>query len=637
MSVVNQIKAGGTTYNLASTAYATCDTAAATQAKVATLAGFTLITGVTVHVKFTNSNTASAPTLNVNSTGAKNIVKYGTTGAGTSATASWYAGAVVSFTYDGTSWIINNYKEDTNTTYSSLKNPNALTLQLNGTTSKTYDGSSAQTFNVTASSIGAAASSHNHDSTYLKLSGGTMTGDIAFSATGTTGTSSKITFSGSTDTAAIYYNVPTSDQGNLVFDMGDDTNAYIQFAESGTVGSYISPSDGTYHGNATSATIASTVKDAGDGRTLSFNYSAVGMSSTSWLGSWDGNTLKAISPSNVTAGSATKLATARTVRTNLASTSTASFDGSANITPGVTGTLPIANGGTGNTIGQAETLKKVSVSGNNTNNYPFHRFAYVTGVTGQYSDTDSIFLIRQMYDGGYFGIVKVSMRTNGSNSAVSVTARWLVRYGWAVDAVQFGRYGVTGNSCYADIFLKTPGAYPRTEVVRLSSGTSGWTMCDSNETSSTTTSDRGSSTNCYSSISDAATQLHSGTAYTATGSSIDSGIANSANSLSGTLSVSHGGTGATTLASGTVLIGNGTGAIQTRNIMNNQTQTNMGWTPSNGSYLTTANTLAYWNGAYTGTRSNLVYCKNGEIATTDIVVVSSTQPSASTCKIWIKP
>lgn len=49
------------------------------------------------------------------------------------------------------------------------------------------------------------------------------------------------------------------------------------------------------------------------------------------------------------AETATKLATARTVRTNLSSTSTASFDGSANITPGVTGTLPVANGGTGNT------------------------------------------------------------------------------------------------------------------------------------------------------------------------------------------------------------------------------------------------------------------------------------------------
>lgn len=49
------------------------------------------------------------------------------------------------------------------------------------------------------------------------------------------------------------------------------------------------------------------------------------------------------------AASATKLDTARTIRTNLASTSAASFDGSSNITPGVTGALPISNGGTGST------------------------------------------------------------------------------------------------------------------------------------------------------------------------------------------------------------------------------------------------------------------------------------------------
>lgn len=57
------------------------------------------------------------------------------------------------------------------------------------------------------------------------------------------------------------------------------------------------------------------------------------------------------------AGSATKLANARTVQTNLGSTSTASFDGSANITPGVTGTLPIANGGTGATSASAAVTK----------------------------------------------------------------------------------------------------------------------------------------------------------------------------------------------------------------------------------------------------------------------------------------
>lgn len=51
--------------------------------------------------------------------------------------------------------------------------------------------------------------------------------------------------------------------------------------------------------------------------------------------------------SSANAETAAKLKTARTVRTNLASTSSASFDGTANITPGVTGVLPVANGGTG--------------------------------------------------------------------------------------------------------------------------------------------------------------------------------------------------------------------------------------------------------------------------------------------------
>lgn len=50
---------------------------------------------------------------------------------------------------------------------------------------------------------------------------------------------------------------------------------------------------------------------------------------------------------------ATKLATARTITANLASSTAGSFDGSASITVGVTGTLPIANGGTGATTAAA--------------------------------------------------------------------------------------------------------------------------------------------------------------------------------------------------------------------------------------------------------------------------------------------
>lgn len=45
---------------------------------------------------------------------------------------------------------------------SALKNPNALTISLNGTSQGTYDGSAAKSFNITAASVGAAASSHSH-------------------------------------------------------------------------------------------------------------------------------------------------------------------------------------------------------------------------------------------------------------------------------------------------------------------------------------------------------------------------------------------------------------------------------------------------------------------------------------------
>ena len=53
---------------------------------------------------------------------------------------------------------------------------------------------------------------------------------------------------------------------------------------------------------------------------------------------------------------ATQLETSREILTNLGSETPAEFDGSADITPGVTGVLPVANGGTGNTNGTADSL-----------------------------------------------------------------------------------------------------------------------------------------------------------------------------------------------------------------------------------------------------------------------------------------
>lgn len=49
---------------------------------------------------------------------------------------------------------------------SSLKNPHALTISLNGTSQGPYDGSTAKNINITPSSIGAATSEHTHDDRY---------------------------------------------------------------------------------------------------------------------------------------------------------------------------------------------------------------------------------------------------------------------------------------------------------------------------------------------------------------------------------------------------------------------------------------------------------------------------------------
>lgn len=113
---IGKIKADGTNeLPIAATLYGTCATAAATAAKVVVCANFDkLITGVTIKVKFTYANGVANPTLNVNSTGAIAIMRYGTTRPSTSAATSWNAGAVVSFTYDGTYWQMNDWLVDGN-------------------------------------------------------------------------------------------------------------------------------------------------------------------------------------------------------------------------------------------------------------------------------------------------------------------------------------------------------------------------------------------------------------------------------------------------------------------------------------------------------------------------------------------
>ena len=91
--------------------YGSCSTAAATVEKIVSLTGFTLATGAEVTVRFTVTNTAASPTLNVNSTGAKPIVYRN------AAISAGYLAAnrIYKFVYDGSQYeLIGDINIDTN-------------------------------------------------------------------------------------------------------------------------------------------------------------------------------------------------------------------------------------------------------------------------------------------------------------------------------------------------------------------------------------------------------------------------------------------------------------------------------------------------------------------------------------------
>lgn len=106
----------GVEHLVGSTLYGTCSTAANVANKEVICESFSqIVTGVTIHVKFTYSNTSASPTLNVNDQGTSPIYKYGTTSPGITPDTSWQAGAVVSFTYDGSAWQMNDHLDNTDT------------------------------------------------------------------------------------------------------------------------------------------------------------------------------------------------------------------------------------------------------------------------------------------------------------------------------------------------------------------------------------------------------------------------------------------------------------------------------------------------------------------------------------------
>lgn len=95
--------------NMPSVYYGTCSSVASATEKIITISSdqnFILKAGAFIGVRFTNSNTASNITLNVNSTGAKNIWYNNAIYTGNETSVTGYANRVIFYMYDGTNWCV---------------------------------------------------------------------------------------------------------------------------------------------------------------------------------------------------------------------------------------------------------------------------------------------------------------------------------------------------------------------------------------------------------------------------------------------------------------------------------------------------------------------------------------------------
>ena len=116
-----------------------------------------------------------------------------------------------------------------------------------------------------------------------------INGSIVFPAIEDTATSNKISWSGSSDGADIYYQTTAKDQGNLVLNVKDDTNAYIQLALNGTFKSHFDVANSYWTGRSAQAdkwttartfTIGNTAKNVDGSGNVSWSLSEIGVEDT---------------------------------------------------------------------------------------------------------------------------------------------------------------------------------------------------------------------------------------------------------------------------------------------------------------------------------------------------------------------
>lgn len=298
-----------------------------------------------------------------------------------------------------------------------------------------------------------AYSKTDADGRFVNLSGDTMTGAL------------KVPELRFTNGTAIWFD----QYGNVTFGSTSSSNWW-----------YIGSSS-----NSPSIAVNFGTGNVGIGKTASTTYKLEvngDVHANSFIGSLSGN-----------ASTASKWQTARTVTMNGFADCSFSIDGSSNV---------------------SFDYKPYNfyLSVNNKNNYPWHRIAKIGPITAFYQDKEVTLLLSQGYDGGKWGIVRITLRTNSTGTVSTAHVEWLNRRSFNRTDVKIGLYNASGET-YADVFLWTNGAYSSVTGLVLTQGGRGtlgrtWTLVNSSEVNNTTTTDKLTSTECWTSIEVAAEELH---------------------------------------------------------------------------------------------------------------------------------
>ena len=260
--------------------------------------------------------------------------------------------------------------------------------------------------------------------------------------------------------------------------------------------------------------------------------------------------------------------------TNLSSTSSATLNGTEdNISSGISGTLGVANGGTGQS-----NLANVSGVGNALNS------DYPKGFDS-YSNTAN------------WGNQSGNVITNWKKGNGNLAFRY-ISDSQQINIITNGFfYQNGGNQLVLD-----SNNYTNYAPSKTGSGASGtWNINISGNANSATSATTADSANKLNSIATIRTNLASTSPSTFTGET------NITPGVTGILSINNGGTGQNA-------------------VYNNTSIGSLNWSSSTGERLITANTLANWNGISSDNTSNLAYCNKGAFGT--IVTYNSPLPVA---------